>query len=163
MIERFALILALSLAVMATYYLLRAVHVRRMRPAAAGQPSLIYFRGDHCAVCPAQERIINQLATHWEGEIRIERIDAERDPAMAARYSVFSLPTTILVDGDGKVQHINYGLVDSQKLGRQAAELLAGVTRAAGSPSPEKLSTIIRGLRSALRGRPMNMPDKELS
>jgi hypothetical protein len=59
------------------------------------------------------------LAAQWEGRLRIEHIDAEREPGMAARFSVFTLPTTILIDGDGHVRQVNYGLADARKLGRQ--------------------------------------------
>ena len=57
-------------------------------------------------------------------DVTIERIDATRDPETAARYRVFSLPTTVLVDGRGQVRHVNYGLTDAHKLGRQLAQLV---------------------------------------
>ena len=125
MIERFALVLILSLAAVAVYYGLRYWHVRRMSTAGSnGQPALLYFRSDTCAVCPAQGRVVDGLAAQWDERLRIERIDAEREPEMAARYAVFSLPTTILVDGDGRVRHINYGLADAFKLQRQLSDML---------------------------------------
>ena len=37
---------------------------------------------------------------------------------------MFSLPTTVLVDGRGQVRHVNYGLTDAHKLGRQLAQLV---------------------------------------
>jgi thiol-disulfide isomerase/thioredoxin len=121
MIERVILVLALSAATVAAYYALRSLYLRRMPPAVegAGTPALLYFRSDSCAACPAQGRIIDQLAAQWPGRLRVERVDAERDPEMAARYSVFTLPTTVLIDGDGRVRHVNYGLADANKLGRQ--------------------------------------------
>lgn len=124
MIERLTLVLLLVAAGLAAYTLFRQAHVRRMQPApvAAGRPTLLYFRGDGCAVCPAQGRYVDQLAAQWDN-LAVERIDAERDPETAARYRVFSLPTTILVDAAGQVRHVNYGLADAQKLGRQLASL----------------------------------------
>lgn len=126
MIERIALVILLSIALVAAYYGLRHWHVRRMRPlhAVATSPTLLYFRGDHCAVCPTQERAIHQLTTQWAGELHIERIDAEREAETAARYSVFTLPTTIWLDNKGQVRQVNYGLADAGKLERQAAELV---------------------------------------
>lgn len=128
MIERVVLLLALSLAAAATYYLLRAVHVRRMRPttsypATVSTPALLYFRADSCAVCPAQGRIIDQLGAHWHDRVRVETIDAQHEPEMAALYRVFTLPTTILRDSDGRVRQVNYGLTDERKLSRQLTEL----------------------------------------
>jgi thioredoxin-like negative regulator of GroEL len=126
MIDRIALVLALSVLVVAAYYALRFLHLRRMKPTAqdAGIPALLYFRSDSCAVCPAQGRIIDQLAAQWGGRLRIERIDAEREPEVASRYRVFTLPTTVLVDDDGRIQQVNYGLTDGRKLSRQLTELV---------------------------------------
>jgi thiol-disulfide isomerase/thioredoxin len=130
MIERLALILSLSLAAALAYYALRYLHARRIESAVpdGGTPTLFYFRGETCAVCPTQGRIVDQLASQWDSRLRVERIDAERDPEVAARYSVFTLPTTVLVGADGRVRQVNYGLADGQKLGQQVAGLLAGTT-----------------------------------
>ena len=123
MLERLALVLVLAAAGVAAYALLRQLHLRRMPTVAAAGPTLLYFRADSCAVCPAQGRYVDQLAAQW-ADLTIERIDAERDPDTAARYRVFSLPTTVLIDGRGKVRHVNYGLTDAHKLGRQLAQLV---------------------------------------
>lgn len=126
MIERLALLLLAGLLGVVVFYALRVAHMRRMRTSAeSGLPSLLYFRGDSCAVCPAQGRFVDQLAAQWDGRLHVERIDAERDADAALRYRVFTLPTTVLVDGNGKVHHVNYGLTDAQKLERQLSALLA--------------------------------------
>ena len=123
MLERLALVLVLAAAGVAAYALLRQLHMRRMQPAAAaGRPMLLYFRSDTCAVCPTQGRYVDQLAAQW-GDLTIERVDAERDPDTAAHYRVFTLPTTVLLDSRGQVRHVNYGLTDAHKLGRQLAQL----------------------------------------
>jgi thiol-disulfide isomerase/thioredoxin len=122
MLERLALVLVLAAAGGAAYALLRQLHLRRMPSVAAAGPTLLYFRGDSCAVCPAQGRYVDQLAAQ-RADLTIERIDAERDPATAARYRVFSLPTTVLIDGRGQVRHVNYGLTDAHKLSRQLAQM----------------------------------------
>jgi thioredoxin 1 len=125
MAERLALVLALCVAAVSAYYLFRQLHVRRMATApAAGRPTLLYFRADHCATCPTQGRFVEQLASQWGEGLRVERVDAERDPDTAARYRVFTLPTTILIDGDGRVREVNYGLADAHKLAKQVSALV---------------------------------------
>ena len=126
MLERLTLVLVLAAAGVAAYALLRQLHMRRIQSTAAGRPALLYFRSDTCAVCPAQGRYVDDLAAQWS-DVTIERIDATRDPETAARYRVFSLPTTVLVDGRGQVRHVNYGLTDAHKLGRQLAQLADSV------------------------------------
>lgn len=119
MIERLLLTLLFIGAGALLYGVLRSGHVRRMnrhgRFAAAGQPTLLYFRGDGCPACPAQARYLAQLA----GRVAIRTIDAEAEPETAVRYGVFTLPTTILVDAAGAVRDVNYGLTNTQKLARQ--------------------------------------------
>ena len=44
----------------------------------------------------------------------------------AARYHVFTLPTTILHDANGHIRQVNYGLTDERKLNRQLTELTGG-------------------------------------
>lgn len=140
MIERLALVLVLALVGYGAFYLFRMSQMRRMsrahqtasvaaaeitRPvyAAAGAPTLLYFRADSCAVCPAQARQLDQLTTMWDGQLDIRTVDAERDPETAGRYGVLSLPTTVLVDPQGQVRQINYGLTDARKLARQLETL----------------------------------------
>jgi thiol-disulfide isomerase/thioredoxin len=125
-IERLAILLAVSLAAAGAYYALRALHTSRIRPRLpeGGLPALLYFRSDMCAACPTQGRAIDQLSAQWDGQLRVERIDAEREPETAARYGVFTLPTTIWLDGRGHVRQINYGLTRADKLGQQAATLI---------------------------------------
>lgn len=158
MIERLALVVFLTVAAAGAYHALRALHVRRMRPSAAGEgvPALLYFRSDSCAVCPTQGRFVDQLATQWDDRVRVEWVDAERDPETASRYNVFTLPTTIWIDGDGRVRQVNYGLTDAGKLGRQAAELLEqsrdaveGRKMTDHRPRSEELSSVVRGPSSA--------------
>jgi len=140
MIERLALVLLLSLAAVALYHGLRALHLRRMSATGGHtQPSLLYFRSDTCAVCPTQGRIVDSLAAQWDGRLHVERIDAEREPETAARYAVFSLPTTILVDSDGRVRHVNYGLADASKLQRQLSDVLSPQRL----PQPSGGSTVV--------------------
>ena len=140
MIERLALVLSLTLVAVAVYYGLRSLHLRRMSAAGGySQPALLYFRSDSCAVCPAQGRVVDGLATQWGNRLRVERIDAEREADTAARYAVFSLPTTILVDSDGHVRHVNYGLADAPKLQRQLADLIGPLR----SSQPSGGSTVV--------------------
>ena len=142
MLERLILVILVGAAFVFAFYGLRYWHVRRMRPVHAGatSPTLLYFRGDHCAVCPAQARAIEQFVARQTNDLRIETIDAERDPETAARYNVFTLPTTIWLDGDGRIRHVNYGLTDASKLDRQLTSLIERNVEAPSLPRQQTLS-----------------------
>ena len=165
MIERLALLLALGLAAAGAYHLLRQLHVRRMVAApAAGRPALLYFHADHCPACPAQGRYVDQTAAQWGERLLVQRIDAAADPETAARYRVFTLPTTVLVDGGGQVCAVNYGLTDAHKLGRQVAGMVERAPTAAGRPRKDdgRQTTARRPLLVAGRRSPA-VPDSSHS
>lgn len=109
------------------YLALKHAHVRvlgRMHTnKKTGRPTLVYFRSDHCVACPTQARYLEQLRQRWQGNWAVEEIDADAEPEKAAEFGVFTLPTTVLVDAEGKVREINYGLTNAQKLSRQLAAL----------------------------------------
>lgn len=90
---------------------------------AAGQPQLLYFRGQGCPTCAAQARYLAALEPQLQ--LLITTIDAEQDTATTQLYNVLTLPTTIIVDRNGQVRHINYGLVNATKLQQQLAEAAA--------------------------------------
>ncbi|KAA3660041.1 MAG: thioredoxin [Chloroflexi bacterium] len=89
-------------------------------------PTLLYFRSDTCAVCPTQGRYVEEVVKGWNGRLAIQKIDTDTEPETAQRYGVMSLPTTILVDHNGSVQDINYGLTNAHKLNKQV-ERVVGV------------------------------------
>lgn len=131
MIERAMIALALITIMVAAYYLLQSSHKARASTQAAlatsdtrRQPALLYFWSEHCAPCVTQAKVLQQLPEQKMRRIRFERIDAEEEVETAARYGVFTLPTTMLVDRQGSVKHVNYGLIDAHKLASQLESIL---------------------------------------
>ena len=94
----------------------------------AGQPVLLYFTGPYCAICQFQQTpIVEQLKTRWGDLWALQKIDVSQEPQLANQYKVLTLPTTVVLDANGQVAHINYGLATQEKLETQ---LLAGVHHA---------------------------------
>jgi hypothetical protein len=79
-----------------------------------GVPRILYFRSDHCVSCETQARLWEDLEPSvWQ---LIERIDVDREEERARAYNVMTLPTTVVMDAEGDVKHINYGVVPPKKL-----------------------------------------------
>ncbi len=98
---------------------------RRARRLAAGatstpssEPYILYFTGDSCTVCRThQEPALAKLAS-----VRVDRVDAVAERALADRFHVYTLPTTVVMAADGHALHVNYGYAPAPKLERQLAE-----------------------------------------
>jgi thioredoxin-like negative regulator of GroEL len=86
--------------------------------AAATEPYILYFTGDSCTVCKThQEPALARL-----GDVRIDKVDAVAERALADRFHVYTLPTTVVMASDGHALHVNYGYAPAPKLERQLAE-----------------------------------------
>jgi len=61
---------------------------------------MLYFWGDNCAVCDALKPKIKELFDNTFPKIEQIYIDAKNNQDIAAHFSVFSIPTTIVfLDG----------------------------------------------------------------
>ncbi|MDA0243694.1 MAG: thioredoxin family protein [Chloroflexi bacterium] len=122
-LERLLLTLILAATAVALCTALRWWQGRRVQAAvsvAADRPTLLYFRADSCPSCPTQGRFVAEaIAQLGHNPPSVHLVDAEQERETAARYAVFSLPTTIVLDGRGIVRHINNGLTYPHQLVRQ--------------------------------------------
>lgn len=85
-----------------------------------GRPTLLYFSGQYCAVCKLQQTpIVDQLAAKRGAEIVIKKYDVAEHPELAQHYKVLSLPATVVLNRQGQVTHLNYGLTSLTQLEEQ--------------------------------------------
>lgn len=120
MLER--LVVSLSIILISTGALIafRHLHVRRMgRTVSNDGPTVMYFRSDSCGPCLSQSHYLQVLESKFDGQLNIQKIDADKERDKANHYGIFTLPTTLVVDRRGDVRHINYGLTAADKLAQQ--------------------------------------------
>ena len=85
---------------------------------AASEPYLLYFTGEGCTVCRThQEPALAKL-----GSVRVDKVDAIAERALAERFHVYTLPTTVVMSPEGRALHVNYGYAAAPKLERQLAD-----------------------------------------
>lgn len=126
-IERLLFVVVAAGAGLLLYQLFKTSHIRRLGIVTTARPvpTLLYFRSDSCAVCPAQTRYIQPLVERWQDRLYVEQIDADEQADVASAYGVLTLPTTIIVGSDGIVRDVNYGLAPTKKLEAQLATFFA--------------------------------------
>ena len=94
--------------------------------APAGEPYILYFTGEGCTVCRThQEPALAKL-----GAVRIDKVDAIEEKALAERFQVYTLPTTVVMSADGKPLNVNYGYAPAPKLQRQLDEARGSLSAA---------------------------------
>jgi thioredoxin 1 len=126
MLERLLITLGIVVVAAVAYGIFTRAQRRRASGAEsyAGEgPRVLYFRSDHCTSCETQAELFARL----DAETRdlIERVDVDAEPDRAEAYGVLTLPTTLIIDRNGEVQQINYGVVKPAKLRKQLAEARA--------------------------------------
>ena len=104
----------------------RALGLTATSAARDVEPYIIYFTGENCSVCRThQEPALAKLAG-----VRIDKVDAIAERELADRFQVYTLPTTVVMSGEGRSLHVNYGYAPATKLERQLADARTGDLRA---------------------------------
>jgi thioredoxin 1 len=77
---------------------------------------VLYFTAPWCAPCKMFKPIVETVS--GESGININYINVDYDASHAERYSVTSVPTLIILDGQGQVAYRNSGVMAKDQLSR---------------------------------------------
>ena len=90
--------------------------------AVTGRAAVLVFTSPMCAPCKLQQLpIVDRLRLEWRDKIDVDIIDVTEQPEAAARYGVWSLPATIVLDAQQQVIAINQGVAHEHRLREQVA------------------------------------------
>jgi thiol-disulfide isomerase/thioredoxin len=102
------------------YYKARLIRTIQSDGPAPGKPTLLYFTGQYCTACKLQQTpIVEKIRARLGQSIAIQTYDVSTHPDIADRYRVLTLPTTVVLDKQGGVKAINYGVTAQGKLEAQ--------------------------------------------
>ncbi|MBP1701673.1 MAG: hypothetical protein H6Q38_780 [Chloroflexi bacterium] len=92
----------------------------KLESVQPGRPALLYFTTPTCAPCKIIQRpAIQQLKTQVGEQLQVVEIDASLHPEIASRWGVLSVPTTFILDSQGRPRHVNHGVAPTDKLLKQ--------------------------------------------
>ena len=62
----------------------------------AAQPVMVDFTAAWCGPCKMLEPVVKELATLWEGRVKVYKLDVDDHSDIAMTYGVMGVPTLIL-------------------------------------------------------------------
>jgi hypothetical protein len=82
-----------------------------------GRPGVLFFTTADCATCKAAQRpALKALADRLSGRVQVIEVDAGDHAQVAREWSVLSVPTTFVLDRDGRPRQVNHGYASAEKL-----------------------------------------------
>jgi thioredoxin 1 len=64
--------------------------------------AMVDFWAEWCPPCRAIAPVLEELAQAWEGRVTLTKVDIDKNPGLAARYGIRSIPT-ILFFREGEI------------------------------------------------------------
>lgn len=87
-------------------------------------PTVVHFSAPWCGPCDRVRRVVDQVCDDMAAVAHVE-VDIDTNPAAAQRFSVLSLPTTLIFDVDGQQRYRASGVPKAADLRSALEPLLA--------------------------------------
>jgi hypothetical protein len=86
-------------------------------PIRPGAFVLVYFSTTSCVVCKTIQRpAIESLSGLLDDSLQVFEIDALKEPKLARRWGVLSVPATFLINPHGELHYVNHGVARAEDL-----------------------------------------------
>lgn len=78
-------------------------------------PVLVDFYSDTCGPCKKMEPILAEVATEYQGSLKVARVDVLRAPHLAQKYQISAIPV-LMVFKEGKCEYSTTGAMQKNQL-----------------------------------------------
>ena len=84
---------------------------------------LVDFSATWCGPCKRLEPIVHDIATEYDGRLKVVRVDVDQARTAAAKFGVMSVPTVLLLQA-GAVKDQVVGLISKHALAERIDKAL---------------------------------------
>lgn len=95
------------------------------RARSGGTPTMVDFGADGCRPCDMMTPILEVLKTKYAGKVNVMFVHVRKEPVLAARYGIESIPVQVFFDAGGKEVFRHTGFFPQAEVEKQLASMVA--------------------------------------